>query len=150
MARLVRWDPFRDVLSLRDEMDRLLQRGWSEETFSGQWAPPLDLYEEDDRFVIKLDLPGMHSENIEVTLDQNLLSIRGERMFEDEAKQESYHRIERRYGSFARSVSLPAQVDADAIQAEFTDGVLTVTVPKAETAKPRKIKIGEGARQLNA
>jgi HSP20 family protein len=120
--------------------------GGGEVTGRGSWSPFLDVYETPDSFVVKVDLPGMSSDDVEVTLDQNLLTIRGERKSEEEVKEENFHRIERRYGSFERTVSLPAQVNPDGIQANFTDGVLEVIVPKSEQAKPHKIKIGETRR----
>jgi HSP20 family protein len=115
----------------------------------GTWAPFLDIYEEGDGFRISVDLPGLTADDVEVTLDQNLLTIRGERKTKNELKEENFHRIERRYGSFERTISLPAQLDAEGIQADFSNGVLEVHVPKAEQAKPRKIKIGE-TRQIEA
>ena len=153
MARLQvgRWDPFRDLMSLQTDLNRLFNQTWgSGDVVSGQgaWTPFLDLYETEDTFVAKVDLPGLSPEDVEITLDQNLLTIRGERKFNQEVKEESYHRFERRYGAFQRTISLPTHVDADGIQASFTDGVLEVIVPKAEQSKPRRIKIGQGAPEL--
>lgn len=147
-----RWDPFRDLVSLQTDLNRLFGRtfGEGDETAVGAWSPFLDLYETPEKFVVKVDLPGMSSEDVDLTFDDNVLTIRGERKWTDEVNEESFHRVERRYGAFTRSVSLPAHVDADGIQASFSDGVLEIAVPKSETAKPRKIKIGEGARELNA
>ena len=150
MATLQRWDPFRDLANLHQDMNRLFNQSWgdSSDIQAGSWAPHMDVYETADAFVVEMDLPGMNSESIDVTLDQNLLTVRGERTFEEKVSQENYHRIERRYGSFGRTISLPSRVDAEGIQAAFRDGVLEVTVPKVEEAKPRKIKVGDGAREL--
>lgn len=147
-GQLTRWEPFRDLMALQNELSRVFGSGSDVVSAQGSWAPLLDVYEADDRFVIKVDLPGMNPDDIDVTLDQNLLTIKGERRFDSEVKQESYHRVERSYGTFQRTISLPSQVDADGIQAEFRDGVLELAVPKAEAARPRKIKIGEGAREI--
>jgi HSP20 family protein len=149
-TQVSRWDPFRDLMSLRD-FARLFGDGdaGGEANGRGSWSPFLDVYETPDSFVVKADLPGMTSDDVEVTLDQNLLTIRGERKSEEEVKEKNFHRIERRYGSFERTVLLPAQVNPDGIQANFTNGVLEVIVPKSEQAKPHKIKIGE-TRQLKS
>lgn len=155
MTRYVtrRWDPFRDLEVMQSQLDRLLGRSFSngEDLGSvGAWTPHLDMYETGDGYVIHVDLPGMSSEDVDVSVDNNVLTIRGERKLTDEVKEDSYHRIERRFGMFARSVSLPQSVDVDGIQASFTDGVLRIDVPKAEQAKPRKIKVGEARRQIEA
>lgn len=149
---MTRWEPFRDLMTLRDEMDRMFGRALNEgsEVTAATWAPLLDAYETDDRFVVHMDLPGLTPDDIDVTLDRNLLTIKGERRFASEVREDSYHRIERRYGTFSRTISLPSHVDGEGIQASFRDGVLEVVVPKADEAKPRKIKVGEGARELRA
>lgn len=151
MARInqvTRWEPFRDLVALQNDLSRFFGDtfGAGELASRGSWTPYLDVYEKPDSFVVKADLPGMSSEDIEVTLDQNLLSISGERKVTEAVDEENYHRIERRFGSFRRTVSLPARIDADGIQANFADGVLEVIVPKADEAKPRTIKVGETRR----
>jgi len=153
MARyLTRWEPFRDVMSLQNEMNRLFETLQPGDVGGGNgaWTPFLDLVEQDDQFLIEVDLPGIQPEDVDVTLDQNLLTIRGERKTSSILTQENVRRSERRYGSFLRTISLPSHVDADAIQADFADGVLRISVPKAEQAKPRKIKVGSSVRQLEA
>ena len=153
MARFMsRWEPLRDLMSLQNEMSRLvdaLQPG-DLSNGDGTWAPVLDLVEQDDSFLIEVDLPGVRSEDVDVTLDQNLLTVRGERKTSSIVTEDNVRRSERRYGSFLRTISLPSHVDAEGIQAEFEDGVLRITVPKAEQAKPRKIKVGTARRQIEA
>jgi HSP20 family protein len=138
-------------MSLQSDIARLFGDAYGAGEISGRgaWTPFLDVYETPESFVVKVDLPGLNPNDVDVTLDQNLLTISGERKATNEVKEENYHRVERRYGSFQRTVSLPAHVDADAIQASFNGGVLEITVPKSEQAKPRKIKVGE-AKQLDA
>jgi len=153
MARyMTRWEPLRDLMSLQSEMNRLLDTLQPGDIASGDgaWAPVLDLAEQDDSFVIEVDLPGVRPEDVDVTLDQNLLTVRGERKTSSVLTNENVRRSERRYGSFLRTISLPAHVDAEGIQADFEDGVLHITVPKAEQAKPRKIKVGTARRQIEA
>src|SRR5437667_4253362 len=136
-------------MSIQSGLARLLGEpdGGGEVDGRGSWAPFLDVYETPESFVVKADLPSITSEDVEVTLDQNVLRIHGERKSEEEIKQENFHRVERRFGSFERVVSLPGHLDPDGIQANFSNGVLEVIVPKSEEAKPRKIKIGE-TRQI--
>jgi len=148
---LSRWDPFRDLMALQNDLTRFFGDTYAggEVGSRGTWAPFLDIAEDQEGFRISVDLPGMTADDVEITLNQNLLTIRGERKTGNEIKEENYHRVERRYGAFERTVSLPAQVDSDGIQADYSNGVLEVRVPKAEQAKPRKIKIGE-SRQLDS
>ena len=153
MARyMTRWEPLRDLMSLGNEMNRLLDTLQPGDLSGGDgtWAPVLDLLEQDDSFLIDVDLPGVLPDDVDVTVDQNLLTIRGERKTSSVVTQDNVRRSERRYGSFLRTISLPSHVDAEGIQADFGDGVLHITVPKAEQAKPRKIKVGTARRQLDA
>jgi HSP20 family protein len=106
------------------------------------WTPAVDVREEGDAFVFTADLPGLSKDEVEVTFEENVLTIAGERSLHDEGEQGQYRRVERRYGKFTRSFSLPGQVDAQKVQGAFENGVLTVTVPKAEAARPRKIELG--------
>jgi HSP20 family protein len=143
---LVRWDPFRELNSIQDELNRLFGRtfGGAEPTrapMAGAWAPALDVYETDASFVAKLELPGIDPEAVDVSVEDNVLTITGKRDFSNEVKEESYHRIERRYGSFSRSITLPATADTEKVEASFDKGVLTVEVPKVERAKPKKIAV---------
>lgn len=114
---------------------------WSEEVSRRNWVPPVDIRETDDALVLTAELPGLTKEDIEITLENNVLTIRGERKFERDADKENFHRIERAYGAFSRTFSLPSNVRGDGVEASFRDGVLHIQVPKAEEAKPRKIAI---------
>jgi HSP20 family protein len=149
---VLRWDPFQDLLSLQDEMNRVFNRaaGRSTDT-SGQaaraWAPALDIAERKDAYLVTVELPGVNPDDINVTLENNLLTIQGERRQASESADQQFHRIERAYGSFRRSVSLPSTVQADAIQASYDDGLLRLVVPKAEEAKPKKIAITAGEQR---
>jgi HSP20 family protein len=105
------------------------------------WAPPVDIYENENDIVLKAELPGIDPKDVEVKVEDNTLYLKGERKFEKEVKDENYHRIERSYGSFARSFSLPNSINAEKVKAEFKDGLLTLTLPKREEAKPKTIKI---------
>ena len=139
---MTQWNP---VLS-REPFLRLLdplfggEAGQNEELSGNVWAPPVDVHETRDAYLVQAELPGVTREQIDITLENNVLRLSGERKFERE-ENTSYHRLERPYGAFTRSFALPSQVDAERIQASFQDGVLTITVPKVEQAKPRKISI---------
>jgi len=134
---LAKWDPFRDLLSVEDEVERVLGRS----ALRTAWAPALDVRETEDRFEVTVDLPGMEPDDVSVTFERGVLTVSGTREFSSEEKDETYHRIERSYGSFARSVRLPHVADTDGITATFDKGVLMVSVPKAEAAKPRTIEV---------
>jgi HSP20 family protein len=143
---VLRWDPFQDLLSLQDEMNRVFNRaaGRSTDTSSQAaraWAPALDIAERKDAYLVTVELPGVNPDDINITLENNLLTIQGERRQASESAGQQFHRIERAYGSFRRSVSLPSTVQADAIQASHDNGLLRLVVPKAEEAKPKKIAI---------
>ncbi len=142
---MARWDPFRDLMSIQGELNRLFGRtyGGSESgsAASGSWMPPLDIYEGKDKFVINVELPGIEPGDVDISVEDSTLTIRGERKFYREVDEDSFHRVERRYGTFARSLSLPQTANADSIEATFDRGVLTVEIPKAEEAKPKKISV---------
>ena len=146
---IVRWNPTRDLTQMREEMDRLfgqfLRRGEGEEATWGQglWAPPVDIYETDDAFMLKAELPGFTKEDVNIEVHENRLIIRGERKRETEAKEDQYHRLERAYGRFERAFWLPTTVDAEHIQASFKNGILEMRLPKSEKAKPKQIPIAE-------
>ena len=153
MARYAtNWEPMRDLMSLQNDMNSLMGALLPNEVrnAAGTWPPFMDVSEGEDAFQIEVDLPGVTPDDVEVTLDQNLLTIRGERKTRNDTDTGNVHRSERRYGEFSRTISLPSHVDADGIQAHFELGVLHVTVPKAEQAKPRRIKVGEARRQIEA
>ncbi len=145
---IVRWDPFRDLLTLQERMNKLFDesyrgRAGSEDDWAlgGAWAPAVDIYEQGSDLVLKAELPGVDPKDVDVRLENNTLTLRGERKFDNEIKRESYHRIERSYGAFSRSFTLPSTVDQNHIKAEYRDGVLRVTLPKREEAKPKQIAI---------
>ena len=146
---ITRWDPFRELMSLQNEMNRLFSRSYGSgdvlDVGSRTWAPPLDIHEREDAYVITAEVPGVEPGNIEVTLEDSVLTIRGERRFYDKVEEESFHRVERRFGQFVRQLTLPGQVDGDKIDASYRDGLLTLTVPKSEAAKPKRITVKASA-----
>jgi len=146
---IVRWEPFRDLVSLQDRMNRLFDEsfrgvtrpGEEDWALGGTWAPAVDIFEQDGNIVLKAELPGVDTKDVDVRVENNTLTLRGERKFDNEVKKENYHRVERAYGSFSRSFTLPTVVDTDKIRAEFKDGVLRVMLPKKEEARPKQIAI---------
>lgn len=143
---IVRFDPFRDLAVLQDRMNRLFNDAYtprqSDELMNrGTWTPAVDIYEVDGGLVLKAELPDMRREDIDVSVENNTLTLKGERKLDHEIKQENFHRIERAYGSFVRSFSLPNTVDAGKIAAEYKSGVLTIKLPVREEAKARQIQI---------
>jgi HSP20 family protein len=151
---ITRWDPFRDLTVLRDRMNRLFEdvfpslRLEDAELMQTTWSPAVDIYETENELVLTAELPGVNEKDVEIKVEDNTLSIKGERKLEKETKEENYHRIERAYGSFYRSFTLPNYIDYDNIQAEFENGLLRVHMPKKPEVKPKKVKIlkpaGEG------
>ncbi len=145
---IVRWDPFRDLMTIQERMNRLFDQTLSktrtedeEGLTASTWSPAVDIYETADSIVLKAELPGLSRENIDIQVRDNTLTLKGERRFEREVKDENYLRIERSYGAFQRGFSLPAVIQQDKIKATFKDGVLEVNLPKAEEAKPKQVKI---------
>ncbi len=143
---IVRWEPFRDLVASQDRFSRLFNESFSrlfgdQEGLERAWAPAVDIFESDNNIVLKAELPGLDPKDVEVRVEDSTLYLKGERKFEKEVEEDNYHRIERSYGSFARSFSLPATIDSDKVQAEYKDGLLTLTIPKREEAKPKTIKI---------
>ena len=145
MSGIVRWEPFREMTSLRDAMDRMFEEGfWRPPVPFGGWGEgtlALDMYETEDSVVVKTAIPGMKADDLDVSVTGNTLTIRAETTEEEEIKRERYQRRERRHGSYARSVTLPNGLRADQAEADYTDGVLTLTFPKAEEVKPKTIKV---------
>jgi HSP20 family protein len=151
MPAIVRFDPFRDITSLRDEMNRLFTRAVGEGSAAGSaWTPALDIFDTAQSIVLKAELPGLTAEDIDIEVDDNVLTLKGERRFEEKVEEGRYYRLERAYGSFQRSVTLPQGVKAEEITASFDNGVLTVIVPKADEVKPRKIAVGATPSTIDA
>lgn len=138
---IVRWDPFRELTTLQDEMNRLLGRFAGEPVERQSWIPSIDVVETKDAIKFKADLAGLKPEDIKLEVEDNVLTISGERRFEEEVEEDKYYRVERRYGSFSRSIALPQGVKADQISANYENGVLEVVVPKGEEAKPKRIDV---------
>jgi len=145
---VVRWDPFRDLNMLQDRMNRLFDdagRTWrtDEPAATTTWSPAVDIFETEGEIVVKAELPGMDRKDIALNLEKNVLTLRGERRFTKEAKDDNYHRIERSYGAFSRAFSIPATVDEEKINADYKEGVLKIVLPKKEQVKPKQIRIAE-------
>ena len=157
---IVRYDPFRDLRTLQEEVNRLfstnLTRGFGEEGIGrGAWNPSVDIYENKDHIVLEAELPGMKREDFELSVENNVITLRGERQFEKKDDSDNYHRVERSYGSFTRSFTLPQTVSAEGATAEYRNGVLRVILPKREETKARRIEIsgevaGTSAKTIEA
>ena len=138
---VVRWDPFRELTALQNEVNRLMGRFGTEPVERQSWIPSIDVVETKDGIKFQADLAGMKPEDIHLEVEDNVLTISGERRFEEKVEEDKYYRIERRYGSFSRSIALPQGVRTDSIQANYENGVLDVVVPKAEETKPKRIEV---------
>ena len=151
MAMLTRWDPFRELSTIQDRMNRLFQDAYAptrEEGLStAAFAPLTDVYEDDNHVTLKLEVPGIDEKDLDIRVENNNLIIKGERKFENEEKEENFRRVERQYGTFVRSFSLPSTVDTDNINANYDKGVLSITMPKRAEAKPTQIQVGTGGRR---
>jgi HSP20 family protein len=144
MSTIARLEPFRGLSTLQDQFNRLFDESFqnhAEESALTTWAPAVDIYETPNELVVKADLPEVNEKEIDVRVENNLLTIRGERKFEKSVSEENFLRVERTYGAFSRSFSLPNTVNSEAIGAEYKNGVLTVTLPKREESKPRQVKV---------
>jgi HSP20 family protein len=153
MRTLSRFEPFRGVSTLQDQINRVFndvfERAGDESNLTS-WAPSVDIYETEPELVVKADLPDVDSKDLDIRVENNILTIRGERKFEKKVSEEKYLRVERAYGSFSRSFSLANTVNAEAIKADYQNGVLTVTIPKREEAKPKQIKVNVGTPAMAA
>ena len=146
---LVRWDPFRDLATLHDRVDHLFEeslrglRGLDrEDALQGSsWAPAVDILEKDNEIVLRADMSGLDPKDVDIQVQNGTLTLRGERKFESDVKEDNFRRVERVYGSFVRSFSLPQTVDAEKVEAEYKNGVLEVKLPKRPEAKPKQIKV---------
>jgi HSP20 family protein len=146
MMNLVRWNPWREMTTLQHQINRLFDEplvhtSRENENFMGTWYPTVDMFEKDDSFVFKAELPGLKKDDISIDIKDRILTLKGERKYENEVKEENYFRRERSYGKFQRAFTLPADVDPDKIKAEFKDGLLEIEVPKPEAQKPKQITI---------
>jgi len=152
-ATLNRWEPFRGAATLQEQVNRLfgnvLERS-AEESNLTSWAPAVDIYETEHELVVKADLPEVDPKDLDIGVENNILTIRGERKFEKKVNEENYLRVERAYGSFSRSFSLANTVNSEAIKADYQNGVLTLTIPKREEAKPKQIKVNVGTPAVAA
>jgi len=152
---ITRWETYRDVVALQNRMNSLFQdfsrnSGENELVTAAGFVPPVDIYEDEHKLVLKLEIPGIRQEDLDVRMENTTLSVRGERSFESEGKEENFHRVERRYGSFYRAFTVPNTVDSQSIKAEYDAGVLRLELQKRAESKPRQIKVSVGsAKQLD-
>jgi len=163
MATMMRWDPFQDLRSAQDEMAQMdpmspmlahalglhAQQGSGRATTTA-WAPALDISERKDAYLVTVELPGVEIDDLQITLEDGLLTIQGERHFAHDSSEQQFHRVERRYGAFRRSITLPAHVMGDGIEATADDGVLQIMVPKMEEATPKRIQVRPGRAEILA
>lgn len=141
---IVRWTPRRDMLRIQDEMNRLFNnfvRSTEADREQTMWSPQVDIFESDDEISVTVEIPGMEKEDVTVSIQDNVLTLKGEKKQDTESKDKNFHRVERAYGSFERSFSLPSTIQTDRVKATAKDGVLTIALPKAEEAKPKEIAI---------
>jgi HSP20 family protein len=161
MTTMMRWDPFQDLRSAQEEMAQMspmlahalglhAQQQGSGRAATAAWAPALDISERKDAYLVTVELPGLKPEDLDITMEDGLLTIQGERQFTSESSEQQFHRVERSYGAFRRSITLPAHVMAEGIQASFEDGVLQILVPKMEEAKPKRIQVRPGRTEVPA
>jgi HSP20 family protein len=152
MTMITRWDPFREFVTLQDRMNRLFRDprgpvGQDESLTTTAFAPPVDVYEDEHNITLKIEVPGIDEKDIDVRIENNTLTVHGERKFEKEEKEENYRRVERQYGSFTRTFSLPNTVNHDNVQADYDKGVLKIKLAKKAEAKPKQIKVNVGSQK---
>ena len=152
MTVIARWDPFREFSTLQDRMNRLFREsygpeGRDESLTTSQFAPPVDVYEDEHNVVLKVEVPGIDEKDIDVRVENNVVTVHGERKVEKEEKEENFRRVERQYGSFTRTFTLPSTVDAERIQADYDKGILKIVLPKKAEAKPKSIKVNVGSQK---
>jgi HSP20 family protein len=140
---LRRGDPFRELLNLRDDMDRFFDTffGRTPKEAEGGWSPTVDIEEDNENYLVKAELPGIIKDDIKISVRGNLITLSGERRYTSETKMKTFHRIERSYGKFSRTIALPSDVDSDTVKATYKDGILTVTLPKPVSTKPTEIEV---------
>jgi len=153
MRTLSRWEPFRGAVNLQEQVNRLFgdvfERSQHESSLT-TWAPAVDIYETEHELVVKADLPAIDPKDLDIRVENNILTIRGERKFEKKVNEDSYLRVERAYGGFSRSFALSSTVNTEAIKADYQNGVLSLSIPKREEAKPKQIKVNVGAPAVAA
>jgi HSP20 family protein len=150
MTMFTRYDPFREFVTLQDRMNRLFPRGpegQDEALTTTAFAPPVDVYEDEHNVTLKIEVPGIDEKDIDVRIENNTLTVHGERKFEKEEKEENYRRVERQYGSFTRTFTLPNTVNHDNVQADYDKGVLKIKLAKKAEAKPKQIKVNVGSQK---
>ena len=151
MTVLTRWEPFRELSALQNRMSRLFEEQWGggreESLTTGAFVPAVDVYEDEHSFQLKLEVPGIDEKDLDIRVENNVLSVSGERKFEKEEKEENFHRVERRYGSFIRSFTLPNTVNTEDIRADYDQGVLKIRLAKRAEAKPKQIKVNVGGEK---
>jgi len=154
MTLLTRWDPFREFVTIQDRMNRLFRdsyategRDSAEALANTTFAPPVDVYEDEHNVTLKIEVPGIEEKDIDVSIENNTLTVHGERKYEKEEKEENYRRVERQYGSFTRTFSLPSTVDQEKVQADYDKGVLKIKLAKKAEAKPKQIKVNVGSQK---
>jgi|SRR5215467_3029390 len=156
MTVLTRWEPFREFTTLQDRMNRLFREsfhdaGRDEGLATSSFAPAVDVYEDEHKVTLKIEVPGIEEKDIDVHVENNILTVHGERKIEKEEKEENYRRVEREYGSFTRNFTLPQSVDTENVSANYDKGVLKISLPKKAQAKPKQIKVNVGSeRQIEA
>ena len=152
MTLLTRWDPFREFVTIQDRMNRLFRdsygtQGPEEALTNTTFAPPVDVYEDEHNVTLKIEVPGIDEKDIDVRIENNTLTVHGERKYEKEEKEENYRRVERQYGSFTRTFTLPTTVDQESVQADYDKGVLKIKLAKKAEAKPKQIKVNVGSQK---
>jgi HSP20 family protein len=152
MTVLTRWEPFREFTTLQDRLNRLYRDSVSADAqdqslATSAFAPPVDVYEDEHNITLKIEVPGIDEKDIDVRIENNTLTVHGERKFEKEEKEENFRRVERQYGSFTRSFTLPTTVDAEKVSANYDKGILKVTLAKKAEAKPKQIKVNVGGEK---
>ena len=153
MTIITRWDPFREFATLQDRMNRLFRESFGDVgrdeslTTTSAFAPAVDVYEDEHKVVLKIEVPGIDEKDIDVRVENNTLTVQGERKIEKEEKEENYRRVERHYGSFTRNFTLPPTVDTENVSAAYDKGILKVTLPKKAEAKPKQIKVSVGGEK---
>ena len=148
MTVITRWDPFREFSTLQSRLNHLFREsatGQEDTLATSSFAPPVDVYEDEQNVTLKIEVPGIDEKDLDIRVENNTLSVHGERKFAKEEKEENYRRVERQYGSFTRNFSLPTTVDSEKITADYDKGVLKITVAKKAEAKPKQIKVNVGS-----